>query len=398
VGRARRFNPFWDYGRGVYLPGGAPVAIDDKGGSKQGGGSTAASGGSTAGPAQVVRLKDRLPVLGSMTEGPVSLPPVKAPSTEGLEVTVPAPPNLTQEDLIRAFHDLSREHAEVRDRVLGEPVAMGDDVQLDILGYSNGQLIPFSMRTNFWMELAPQEMLPGFADAIAGSEVGDSLKIDLVLPANYPVESLRGLPASFVVDLIAAREVKVPDTDSDEVLSQFGRGNTMEEVMDSLAEQLLEEQADMLWLEAQNMVLDQLASRIEVEIPQSLVDEEIRRRWAAAEGEAVAEKEFSVEEQREALDLWLKDPGTRAEVERRLRVSLALKAVAERDKLVLTPEKTIALLEEQVSVFGITPGQLREALVDPSAATQLRDVAWHLMAVEHVMNKAKVRFEGAEEA
>ncbi len=396
MGRTRRFNPLWDYGRGAYLPGGASVAKDSNAGGKQGGKAQAGSGNLAPRPAQVVKLKDRLPVIGSLSEGPVPLPQVTAPSTEGLEVTVPAPPPLTQDDLLRRFHELAREHAQVRDRPIGEAVAMGDDVQLDLLGYSGGQLIPFSIRSNFWMELAPQEMLPGFADAIVGSAVGDSLKVDLVLPGNYPVESLRGLPATFVVDLVAAREVRMPDTDSDEFLRQLGRGDTHEAVMDSIADELLEEQADMLWLEAQNLVLDQLASRIQVDIPQTLIDEEIRRRWAAAEGEAVAEKEFSVEEQQEALGLWLKDPSTRAEVERRLRGSLALKAVAERDRLKLTPEKTLELLEASVVAFGLTPAQLREALVDPSAAGQLRDVAWHLMAVEHVMNKAKVHFEGAQ--
>ena len=371
------------------------MSNDNKAGGKQGG-AVAGSGNLASRPAQLVRLKDRLPVIASFNEGPVPLPQVTAPSTEGLEVTVPAPPALTSEELIRRFHELAREHSEVRDREIGEAVALGDDVQVDVLGYSNGQLIPFSIRSNFWMELAPQEMLPGFADAIAGAAVGDSLKVDLVLPANYPVESLQGRPATFVVDLIAAREVRMPDTDSDEFLRELGRGDTHEAVMDSIADELLEEQADMLWLEAQHLVLDQLASRIQVEIPQSLIDEEIRRRWAAAEGEAVAEKEFSVEEQQEALGLWMKDPATRAEVERRLRGSLALKAVAERDRLQLTTEKTIELLEGAVAAFGLTPAQLREALVDPAAAAQLKDVAWHLMAVEHVMNKAKVHFEGAQ--
>ncbi|QRO02461.1 peptidylprolyl isomerase [Archangium violaceum] len=340
-------------------------------------------------------MAEQVPVVSSVSSGPVPLPEVKAPSTEGIEVTVPAPPPLGEDALIRRFHELARALAEVRERKEGEEVVLGDDVQLDVLGYANGQLIPFSIRIDYWMELAPQEMLPGFADAIAGSAVGDSLKIDLVLPANYPVESLRGTPASFLVDLVGAREVKMPDTDSDEFLRKLGRGDTHEEVMESIANELLDEQADVLWLDAQNMVLDELASRTQVEIPPTLVDEEIRRRWMAAEGEALEEKEFSPEEKQEALDLWMKDPATRADVERRLRISLALKAVAAKDKLELRPEKAFEVLEDSAVAFGLTSAQLREALVDPKAASQLQNVAWHLMAVEHVMNKAKVHFEGA---
>lgn len=362
---------------------------------KKSGGGAKPGGPKAAGPAPVIQLTEHLPVASAVHQGPITLPPVQAPSTEGIEVTVPAPPLLGEDDLLRRFHELARSHADVVPRAPGEEVAMGDDVQLDILGYADGKLLPFSIRLNFWMELAPQEALPGFAEAIVGSAVGDSLKIDVTLPDDYPVESMRGLPASFLVDLVAAQDVRMPDTDSDEFLRQLGRGNTLEDVMESLANELLEEQADLLWVDAQNLVLDELASRTRVEIPPALVDEEIRRRWQAAEGEALRGKDFAPEELQEALDIWMKDPGTRADVERRLRISLALKAVAERDGLRLEPQKAFDVLEEPSAAFGITADQLREALVDPLAASHLQNVAWHLFTVEHVMNLAKVHFEGA---
>ncbi len=370
------------------------MATDKRGGGGPSGGPKGVAG-SSPGAAQVSQLVSRLPAAASLSSGPVPLPEVKAPSIEGIEITVPAPPQLGEEDLLRRFHELARALATVRPRPIGEAVAMGDDVQLDILGYSGGRLIPFSIRNNFWMELAPQEMLPGFADALVGSAVGDSLKIDLVLPANYPVEGLRGRPASFVVDLVAAREVRMPDTDSEAFLRQLNRGATLEEVMASIVEELLEEQADVLWLDAQNLVLDAVVARTQVQVSEALVNEEIRRRWAAAEGPVMEEKEFSIEEQQEALDAWLKDPATRADVERRLRISLALRAVAARDKLELTPQKALEVLQGPVEAFGLKPEQLREAMVDPTAVGPLKDMAWHLLAVEHVMRQAKVHFEGA---
>ncbi|MFY0573862.1 peptidylprolyl isomerase [Cystobacter fuscus] len=349
----------------------------------------------TSPPSPVLHLTRHFPQVPNLGRAQVALPEVKAPSTESLEVTVPAPPPLSEEDLLRRFHELARSLAESRDRRPGEEVAMGDDVQLDTLAYANGQLLPFSIRTGFWMELAPQQTLPGFAEALEGAAVGDSVKFDIVLPDDYPVESLRGITASFLVDIRAAREVRVPDTDSDEFLRRLGRGSTHEEVMDALANELLDEQSDVLWLEAQNLVLDLLASRTEVELPTSLVDEEIRRRWQAVEGQALEQKDFSPAEKQEALDVWMKDPATRSEVERRLRVSLALKAVAARDGLQLPPGKAFEVLEGSAVAFGLTPAQLREAMVDPESAGLIQNVARHLLAVEHVMGIAQVHFEGA---
>lgn len=340
------------------------------------------------------------PVANLMAAGPVALPSVKAPSLEGLAVRVPLAEDLTTEDLITRFHEKKRELATVRERAEGEHVAMGDDVQLDTLGYVDGKLMPFSARFGLWTELAPLRALPGFAEAVAeGGVVGGALQLMLDLPEDYPVESFRGKPVRFLVDIRAAREVKMPDEESPGFLEKLGLGNSLDEVMARLQEQLEDELSDQLWVQARDLVLDEVARRTEVEIPRRLVDEEIRRRWAAAEGRGMVERNFSVEEQEEAMQAWLDDPGTRAEAERRLRIGLALKAVAERDKLTLTPQKLQSLLELSSEPFGLTKEDVSAALREsPETTRQLHDMAWYLMVVEYVVSKAKVTFEGAEQA
>ncbi|WP_233612317.1 peptidylprolyl isomerase, partial [Corallococcus sp. AB045] len=348
-------------------------------------------------PAQapVQQLVQRLPVAPGLGHQ-ADLPTVKAPSLENLNIRVPEGEDLTEEDLLERFHELARAKAQVRERAEGEALAMGDDVRLDILGYANGRLIPLSTRMGYWMELAPQVMLPGFAEVIAEASVGDSVEVGLVLPDNYPAEQLRGMPARFLVDVRGAREVSMPDTESDAFLQQLGRGSTHEEVMSSIVEEMEGEMADMLWVDARNRVLDEIVARADVTVPKPLVDEEIRRRWLQAEGEVLAQKFFSLEEQQEALDGWLHHPGIRDDVERRLKIALVLRAIAQRDKLQLTPQYALELLKESSEPFGITEAQLRESMLDPAASAQMTDVAWHLLAVEHVMTQAKVTFEGAE--
>ncbi|WP_375755678.1 peptidylprolyl isomerase [Corallococcus exercitus] len=347
--------------------------------------------------APVRQLVQRLPVapgLGHQSD----LPVVTAPSLENLNIRVPQGEDLTEEDLLERFHELARAKAEARPRAEGEALAMGDDVQLDILGYANGRLIPLSTRVGYWMELAPQVMLPGFSEVIAEASVGDSVEVGLVLPDNYPAEQLRGMPARFLVDVKAAREVRMPDTESDAFLQQLGRGSTHEEVMSSIVEEMEGEMADMLWVDARNRVLDEIVARSNVTVPKPLVDEEIRRRWLQMEGEVLARKFFTLEEQQEALDGWLHHPGIRDDVERRLKIALVLRAIAQRDKLQLTPQTALELLKESSGPFGITEAQLRESMMDPAASAQMMDVAWHLLAVEHVMTQARVTFEGAEAA
>jgi trigger factor len=326
----------------------------------------------------------------------VALPPVEAPSLEGLSVRVPLRADLTQDDLLRRFHELMREIAVKRDRKVGETVMLGDDVKLDTIGYYGGKIIPFSIRLGMWMELAPLIQLRGFTESIAGEQVGDLLEISLTLPKHYPVIALREKKVVFATKVLAAREVKLPDGESPETLKKLNRGKTLDAVMDSIREELEDQMAAELILEGQDLVLDELAARTKVEIPKALVDEEVRRAWARVEAPLLASRGFNADAQNDAVQAWLDDPPTRAEAVRRLKIALGLKAIAERDGLKLTPEKMEALVERDVSAYGLTKQQVHEGLRESAELTeQVERVAWHLLAVEHVLSKAKISYEGA---
>lgn len=378
----RRYNPVWDFGPGGFVPGDT-VTKGKKSESKS----------KSRGLPYLLKMG---PLGDALAITPVELPRATAPSLEGLEVRVPAPDDLTQDDLVRRFHELKRTHGKTRERAEGEQVAMGDDVRVDTLGYCEGKLIPFSARFGLWLELAPQAALPGFAEAISAGKVGDSLEIELTLPADYPVEALRSRAARFIVDLRAAREVTEPDDESPAFLAALKMGKTLDEVMDAIRDELEDELADQLTLSGQDLVLDTLVERAKVEVPQSLIDEEVRRRWGQLEGKALAERGFDAEEQTEALQAWLTDPLTRADVERRLKISLVLKAITERDKLQLTPEKLEYFAITSAEAYGLSAAEVKKGLRESKELTaQMAQTAWHLLAVEHVMTLAKVRFEGA---
>ncbi|MFL5359123.1 MAG: peptidylprolyl isomerase, partial [Archangium sp.] len=90
------------------------------------------------------------------------------------------------------------------------------------------------------------------------------------------------------------------------------------------------------------------------------------------------------------------DEETRQEVELRLRIALALGAIVQRDGLTITPALVEKLLREEAESQGLSPAEVAAALkADPQAQSRIEQAAWHLMAVDHVMKKAKIEFEGA---
>src|SRR5437773_23229 len=100
------------------------------------------AGGKSVEELRIQRALDSAPVPTR-----INMPEVKAPSLDKLEVKVPPAPDVTKEEVQRRLHEIARMHGQVRDREMGEPLAMGDQVFLDVIGYSDKKLIPFSVQS-----------------------------------------------------------------------------------------------------------------------------------------------------------------------------------------------------------------------------------------------------------
>jgi len=200
----------------------------------------------------------------------------------------------------------------------------------------------------------------------------------------------------FAVDVLAAREVKALDPTAKDFFKKLGLGGSMDEVMDAIRDELEEELSDELVVLGREMVLDELARRADVQVPSSLVDEEVRRRWSRAELPHLVEHGFTVEEQNEARDAWLRDAATRAECERRIKIGLALAAMIEAEKLAPTPTELKETLEIYGEPWGLKPADVEKAATESKqSATELGRLALYLYAVDYVVSKAKLHFEGA---
>jgi len=324
--------------------------------------------------------------------GPASLalPIVReAPSLEGLEVAMPAPAGVAVEALVERFDALCRAVAPRRERAPGEAVAPGDDVLLDVIGSVDGRLIPFSARVDWWTEARPDPLLPGFFESLEGALVGEGVAVEVVLPEDYAVESLRGRRARFGVEVKAAREVTPLDEASAELFEALGRGATMDEVMEQLAAELAEEDAERCEQDFRQRVLAEVARRTQVEIPASLVDESLRERWSEHEHPVLVRLGVPAEQHPEAFEAWKRDVATRAEIEQRLRLALGLRAIIERDAVRPQREEALALFDSIVEGAGMRREELGRLLQSDTALGQKFDsLAMHVAAVSHVMSKA----------
>src|SRR5690606_32223080 len=88
----------------------------------------------------------------------------------------------------------------------------------------------------------------------------------------------------WLVDVTKATRQSLPDRESAEYLALLSKkAPTLEAALEEVAAMLEHERVLDARDEARELVIDALVDRVDVEIPSSLVDEEIRRDWARLE-------------------------------------------------------------------------------------------------------------------
>ena len=321
----------------------------------------------------------------------VALPPVSPPSIDDLAVDCPVPVPLTEEDLLERYTRLVRSKAPSRERGREERVEMGDEVELDVVGYAGGIPIPFSARIGWQVAVAPSEALPGLFEGLVGLNVGVPAVIEVTLPACYPVESLRGASASFSVEVKRALEIGAVDEAAPDWPAGLGLGSSLEEVMERIHSQLAEEREREARKELLDRVLDELAARVDVALPSSLVDLEIRRGWQGAEQPALAGRGLSPEVVEASYQGWRSDPATRVDADRRLRVALGLRALMEAAPFDASREDRDEVLAAVAGASGMEVAEVARAAVEgPELAGRLEQLARHFSALDWVLSRVAV--------
>jgi trigger factor len=150
------------------------------------------------------------------------------------------------------------------------------------IGKIDGEAFPGGSGEDVPVVLGQGGMLPDFENGLIGMRAGDEKDITVTFPDDYGAENLAGRTADFHVTARRVETQKLPEID-DDFCAAFGIGEggvakLREEVLDSMRREL--EQTVQSRLKEQ--IMQGLLDRNEVELPGSLVDDEIRSLREAA--------------------------------------------------------------------------------------------------------------------
>ena len=252
--------------------------------------------------------------------------------------------------------------------VEGRAAASGDVAVLSFSGVyaDTNEAISGGSSDAMEVELEEGRMIPGFIEGVIGMAIGNSKTIDCQFPESYPQEDAAGRAARFEISLKDLKSRELPALD-DAFAQQASDKATLAELRADLETRLKDDAERRAKASRHDALLAALVEELEVELPETLVQQEIRNLVEQTAGQIAQQgmdvkKLFTPDLVRSLMDT------SRPEAEERLRRSLALKALATAEKIEVDAQELEAKVKEisrGLSQQGnIDPERLRLAVAD----------------------------------
>ncbi|MBP6809635.1 MAG: trigger factor [Chromatiaceae bacterium] len=222
------------------------------------------------------------------------------------------------------------------------PAQDGDRVTLSFVATLVGESEPFpgGSGQDFQLVLGSGQMIPGFEAGLVGATAGEERVLELSFPATYHAEHLKGKAASFVVTVQTVAEPQLPEVDA-EFAKAFGvEDGDIERFRQDVRANMTRELKQRVEARIKSQALDLLLATNPIEIPQSLVAQEIQ-----------ALKEQMRQNLRGNTKIELPDNLFEESAQRRVRLGLVLARVVKANEIKADPERVREAVEDLASTY-----------------------------------------------
>lgn len=245
---------------------------------------------------------------------------------------------ITAEDVKGVLKSLQTRMAEKKD--VNRAAKDGDQVWIDFRGVDvKGQPVQGADGKDYPLVLGSNTFIPGFEPALIGLKADEQKTFDVTFPKDYQVKALANKKVTFTASVTKVQEVVEPKVD-DDFAAKVGPFKTVAELKADIKKQLKIERDNQAKREFENDLVKQLSDKSTVEIPKTLLEEQIDR--------IENEEKQNLAYRGQTWEEHLKEEGVTAEehreqkreaAEQRVKMGLILSAVAEAEDLTVTPEE-----------------------------------------------------------
>ena len=164
---------------------------------------------------------------------------------------------------------------EMRDRfarleVVDRAAQEGDFVVIDFVGTIDGEPFSGGEGRDQLVNIGDGRMIPGFEEGLVGVSAGESATITAFFPEDYSAKHVAGKTAEFAVDVKEVKHKDLPALD-DGFASDAAGYDTLDELRESIADELKEHDVKQADNEFRAAALDAVVAEATVDVPEALV-------------------------------------------------------------------------------------------------------------------------------
>ena len=325
-------------------------------------------------------------------------PTVSIAGYAGLVVSVPRP-EVTEEDVDGQIDRLREQSGELE--VVRRPASDGDHVTIDLHGRRPGA--DDLDVEDYLYEVGSDSAVPGLDEQLRGAKAGDILQFTAALPvpaaddagSDQPDDDATGAGKTVESQVrVLVKEVKrkVLPEPTDEWAAEASEFDTLSSLREDVRGRLRQLRRVQTQLALRERTLAALVELVQEEPPVSLVETEVRERLHdlghRLEARRITLEQFMAASGRDEQALLAE---IREEAARAVRADLALRALADAEKVEVDDAELDQAISEMAQEVGTTPAQLRRRLEHAGRLAAVRSdrrkakaLAWLLEHVELV--------------
>jgi len=230
---------------------------------------------------------------------------------------------LDESEVERAIENI-RQNRSTAEKQSDDYVAQnGDTAVIDFTGYIGDNAFDGGAAKKHHLVLGSGAFIPGFEDQVIGHKAGDEFDVNVKFPSDYHAANLAGKDARFAVKVHEVRKHILPEL-NDELAKSVGQ-ESVEKLREHIRGILNEQYEEAAKRDMRNELLDILADKIKLDLPETLVDQEYN----------MAKQEYDRTSKNGNAEKW-DDKKERKDAERRVKLGLILAEWGTQNKVEVT--------------------------------------------------------------
>jgi trigger factor len=299
--------------------------------------------------------------------------------------------SVTDADVERALNLLAQQHTKFE--TAARALQMGDVAVVNYTGASDGrpltEIAPtakgLTEQKNFWVDIAPNTFIAGFAEQLIGAQAGDRRTVSVDFPADFVTKELAGKKGVFDVEVVEVKQKVLPPLDN-ALAKNYGAEN-LDKLRAGVRVDLENELKYSQTKAVRGQLIGALLAQANFDLPESAVAHETKNVVYN-----IVQENTKRGVGRELIEKQKDEIYSAAATSARERVKLAflVQRIAEREGIQVSQEEVLQRVQSLAAAYQIPPDKFIKDLQKRNGINELYDQVAQEKVLTFLENNAKI--------